>query len=571
MKKSAIVLFFAAMFSLQAMAQTIQEGVNNLNAERYQSARQIFEKLTTANPNNLEAVYWLGQTMLAQDDVAGARALYQKTLAANGNAPWVMVGMGQIDLMDGKAAEARQLFDAAIAASKGKKGNDPNILTAVARANVQAYTDQKKLGDLDYAIAKLNEAAQLAPNNPDIFVVLGNAYRKKHQGGDAVLAYRKAGNYAPALYRIASLYQSQRNWDAVVENLNSAIAADPRFAPAFYDLYYYNLLYKKDFATASQFADKYIAVADQSPENLYLKAQTEFVQAKYSDAISTAKQIISGTNNNPRPRVYRLLANSYLQAKDTASACSNADLLLQKASGEDLYGTDYILHATACGRNNPDMIRSDILTAVQMDSVPARQQETLNDAIENARANNNKLLEGELRLISYQLRQSQGRTVSPDELISYIAVPLYLGGNYQKADSVAQAYATAMPDSIHGYYWSALARTAIDTNMSQGLAMPMWEKVLSLAEGNKDRFKSQGIRAATSLAVYNTNIKQDRDAALTYVTRGLAFDPTNDNLLNIQKVLTQSARPSGGKPAETKTKTKTTAEGTKTKTKTKGR
>src|SRR5690606_73300 len=130
-------------------------------------AKQTFEKLTAANPNNLEAVYWLGQTMLAQEDIAGARALYQKTLAANGNAPWILAGMGHINLLDGKSAEARQMFEAAIAASKGKNANDVNILTAVGRANVQAYTDQKKLGDLEYAVAKLNEAAQIAPTNPD--------------------------------------------------------------------------------------------------------------------------------------------------------------------------------------------------------------------------------------------------------------------------------------------------------------------------------------------------------------------------------------------------------------------
>lgn len=556
----AIVLCLAALFSLRAFSQSVQEGVANLNAERYQSARKIFEGLTGANPNNLEAVYWLGQTLIAQDDVAGARALYQKTLSANGNAPWILAGMGQINLLDGKAAEARQMFDAAIAASKGKKGGDPAILTAVARANVQAYNDQKKLGDLDYAITQLNQAAQAAPTNPDIFVVLGNAYRKKHQGGDAVQAYRKAGNYAPALYRVASLYTSQRNWDAVTENLNAAVAADPKFAPAFYDLYIYNLLYKKDFATAASFADKYIAVADQSPENLYLKAQTEFVQEKYTDAISTANQIISGTNNNPRPRTYRLLANSYLRTKDTANACTNSDLLLQKAKGEDLYGTDYILHATACGKGNPTVMAQDIMTAVQMDSVPARQMETLNDAVENAKANGNRLLEGRLRLVSYQLR---GDKADKNELISLIAVPLYFGGDYQTADSVAQVYSAAAPDSIHGYYWSALARTAIDTNMQQGLAMPMWEKVLTIAEGSKERFVSQGVRSSTALAVYNTNIKQDRAAATGYVNRGLVFDPANEYLLGIQKALQP-----GRTPRATDTKTKTTDTGTKTKTKT---
>jgi Flp pilus assembly protein TadD len=565
MKKSAIVLLLAAFFSVGAVAQSVQEGVAHLNAERYQSARKVFEGLTASNPNNLEAVYWLGQTMLAQNDVAGARALYQKTLAANGNAPWMLAGMGHINLLEGKTAEARQMFDAAIAASKGKKGSDPGILTAVARANVQPYNDQNKLGDLDYAIAQLNLAAQAAPNNPDIFVVLGNAYRKKHQGGDAVLAYRKAGNYAPAFARIASLYESQRNWEAMVENLNSAIAADPKYAPAFFDLYYYNLLRKKDFATAASFADKYIAVADQSPENLYLKAQTDFVQEKYADAISTAQQIISGTNNNPRPRVYRLLANSYLRTKDTASACTNSELLLQKAKNEDLYGTDYILHATACGRGNPDLMGDDIVKAVQMDSVLSNQLEILNEAIDNAKANNNRLLEGRLRLVSYQLR---GDKADKGELISYIAVPLYFGGDYQTADSIAQLYSAAAPDSIHGYYWSALSRTAIDTNMQQGLAMPMWEKVLTIAEGNKERFASQGVRSSTALAVYNTNIKQDRATALEYVARGLAIDPTNEYLLNIQKALQGARTPRAG---DAKTKTKTDAAETKTKTKTKGK
>ncbi|HVF81940.1 MAG TPA: tetratricopeptide repeat protein, partial [Flavisolibacter sp.] len=520
MKKSVIVLSLAALFSFNAMAQTVQEGVSNYYAQRYQSARAVFEKLTASNPNNLEAVYWLGQTLIDQGDVAGAKALYSRTLSTNGNAPWILAGMGQINIIEGKSTEARAQFDQAIAASKGKKGPDPMILNAVGRANVQPYTDEKKIGDLDYAIARLNEAAQAAPTNPDIFLTLGNAYRKKHIGGDAIQAYRKAGNFAPALYRAAMLWESQRNSEAVQENLNAAIAADPRFAPAFYQLYYNNL-YKKDFAAAAGFADKYIAAADQSVENLYLKAQTEFVQEKFTEAIATSNQIIAGTQNNPRPRVYRLLANSYLKTKDTASACTNSNLFLAKASGEDLISMDYLLHARACGKGNPDLIRADIVKAIQMDSVLSRQITTLNEAIEDAKTNNFKLLEGELRLMSYTLRSPN---VDKGELISYIAVPFYLGENYAKADSVAQVYSAQAADSIHGYYWSALARTSIDTNMSQGLAIPMWDKVLSIAETSKERFASQGVRAATSLAVYHNNIKTDRATALGYVTRGLAFD-----------------------------------------------
>src|SRR6478672_1162462 len=132
MKKSAIVFFFAAFLSITAMAQTIQDGINDYYAERYQSAKSKFQKLIAANPNNMDATYWLGLADIATNDVAGAKSLYEKALAANGNSPLILAGMGQVDLMQGRAAEGRQRFEAAITASHGRKGNDPNVLNAVA-------------------------------------------------------------------------------------------------------------------------------------------------------------------------------------------------------------------------------------------------------------------------------------------------------------------------------------------------------------------------------------------------------------------------------------------------------
>jgi Flp pilus assembly protein TadD len=573
MKKSAIVLFFAAFLSITALAQNVQEGVNNFYAERYGSAKSVFEKLLATNPNNIEATYWLGQTNIAQDNITGAKAVYDKALAANGNAPLLLVGTGEIELLQGNQPAARQHFEQAITASKGRKGNDPAVLNAIGRANVDAYSDSKKLGDLDYAIAKLNEAAQLAPTNPDIFLNLGNAYRKKHQGSDAVQAYRKAGNFAPALYRTAMLYMTQTNyrqpdsWSVVLENLNNVITADPKFAPAYEQLYYYNLLGKQDFPTAESYATKYISSSDPSPENQYFLAQTQFVQKKYNDAITNAKNIISQTNNNPKPRVYRLLAYSYLGNKDTATACQYANEYLAKAKEEDLRGDDYLLHAYSCGKGNPDLIRADIFKAVQMDSVLSRQVMLLNDAAKEAKANGQRLLQGELDLMSYQIR---GKQTNPAELVN-IAVSFFFGGAYQKADSIAKAYSAIAPDSIYGYYWSALSLSAIDTTMQQGLAMESYQKSLDIAEKDKVRFKSQGIRAAQTLAIYNFNIKNDKTAAAGYVQRGLAFDPTNANLLNIQKVLNekpQAPAPQKSTPATKNTKTKT--EATKTKVKGKG-
>src|SRR5205809_207570 len=98
MKRSAIVMVLAVFLSLSSFAQSIQEGVNHLYAKRYQSAKSVFEKLLASNPNNIEAVYWLGQNFLAQKDIAGAKAVYDKALATNGNAPLLIVGAGNVDL-----------------------------------------------------------------------------------------------------------------------------------------------------------------------------------------------------------------------------------------------------------------------------------------------------------------------------------------------------------------------------------------------------------------------------------------------------------------------------------------
>lgn len=564
MKKSAIALFFAASLSVTALAQSVQDGINDLYAERYQSAKSTFEKLIASNPNNIEATYWLGQTDIANNDVAGAATLYQKALATSNNAPLLLVGEGNVELLQGKAADARQHFETAINATHTRRGNNPDILNAVGRAVEEAYS-QANQTDLDYAIAKLTEASQLAPNNPNIWYNLGNAYRKKRDGANAVTSYRKAGNFAPALYRTGLIYQTQTSWrqpnmgwDIVLENYNNAIAADPRFAPAYLELYNYYLLAKQDFTSAENYAKKYVASSDPSPENDYLIAQTDFVQKKYNDAINIGKNIISQTNGNAKARVYRMLAFSYMGNKDTTTACQYANDFFTHAKNEDeVYASDYLMHAQACGRNNPNVILADIEKARTKD--PQQAATVLKEALDDARTSGNKLLEGELSLILYGM---QGTNANAQNLVG-IGVEFYQGGDLQKADSLFQVYSKAYPDSIYGYFWDARLKAQIDTNMSQGLAVPQYEQVLRIAATDTARafYKNVGVGAAGYLTGYYNNIKDDRATALSYIEKGLAIDPTNETLLKYQKILSQRQQTSATKEKTTPTKEKTKGKG----------
>lgn len=561
MKKTAIVLFFSALFSLTAFAQSVPEGVNHLYAERNASAKAVFEKLLASNPNNIEAVYWLGQTHIANENVAEARAVYEKALAANGNAPLVLVGMGHVELLENKTTEARQRFETAISLSKGKRGSDPNVLNAIGRANVNA-----KAGDVNYAITQLNAAAQAAPTNADIFLNLGNAYRKAQNGGLAVTNYMKATQvnpkFAPAFFQMARLYKTQRNWEIVTRDLNNAVQADPKFAPAYEELYFHNIMTTRDFNAAEQYANQYIANSDPSVDNDYIKASTAYVQKKYDEAISVANNIVSTSGTNAKPRVFRLLAYSHLEKGDTSSAKQSIDQFFAKAKEDDIIGQDLILKAKIYAKEDPAIVAQSYVAAARMDSVLSNQLSFLSEGIESFKASGQKNLEADLRLAAYQLKPNPNTA----ELFQ-IGLPYYMAGNYQRADSLFNAYAVALPDSIYGHYWSALSRSRIDTTMSQGLAIPAYERTLQIAESDKVRFKSQGFQSAGYLAAYHVNVKGDKAAGITFLQKALEFDPTNTAIQKNLQVLQRPATPQKTAPAKKPTQTsgKTTAASSKSK------
>jgi cytochrome c-type biogenesis protein CcmH/NrfG len=90
--------FLSALFitvgTLQA--QSVDQGKRFAYYTRYKSAKDVLEKVLASNPNNIDAMYWLGQVLIETKDSAAAQALYQRGLASNGSAPLLLVGMGQI-------------------------------------------------------------------------------------------------------------------------------------------------------------------------------------------------------------------------------------------------------------------------------------------------------------------------------------------------------------------------------------------------------------------------------------------------------------------------------------------
>lgn len=539
MKKISITFLVAGLLFVSAIqAQSIQDGVKDLYAKRYKSAKAAFEKLLASNPNDIEATYWLGQAHIAMDDTIGAKKVYEKALLASANAPLVIVGMGQVELMQNKVSEARQRFETAITMTKGRKGNDPVILNAVGRAITETYSDKKKIGDINFAIQKLEEASQEKIKDEsllaDIYLNLGNAYRKAKPGESGGLAYQ---NYQKSIdadpkfpvphYRMAQLFNSQRNWDLYEKHLKDAIAKDARYAPAYYDLSYHRMG-KLDFAAAEDYAKKYSDNSDPDPSNEYLRASILYVQKKYDESLNLAKSIISRSGDKPKPQLYKLIAYNLLDKKDTAAAKPYVDDFFAKEKPDEITAMDYKLKADVYSAipGQEDVVFNSYLEGVEADTIMENKIDLLKKGAEFFKSKGQREKEGDLLAKVVQIK--------PNPTINdrfYAGVAYYFGGAYPKSYAIFDTVLQKNPDEIYGYEWKFNNAKLIDTLKQDSIAVPDALKLLTFTEKDTVKYKKQYVSAVSFLAIYYANKAGDKEKAIEYLKKWQSMDPVNKDAI----------------------------------------
>lgn len=531
--KISITFLVAGLLAITGIkAQSVQEGVKDLYAERYKSAKATFEKLIAANPNNIEATYWLGQNYIAMDNVPGARDVYAKALLASANAPLIIVGMGHVELLENKISESRQRFEAAITMTRGKKGDDPVILNAIGRAIVNTYNDKEKKGDINYAVEKLEAAALRDPNNAEIFLNLGNAYLKAKPGeggGRAFESYKKANtanpNFAPPYFRLAKLFYSQKNWELYEQYLNEAISKDPRFAPAYYDLYYLKLLNRNpDFAAAEDYAKKYIANSDPDPQNDYIRVQTLWAKKDFDGAIAGAKNIIAQVGTQTKARVYKLIADSYVQKKDTAQGKEYIDNYFAKEKPEEIDALDYKLKADIYSAipGQEDVVFSSYQEGVKADTVIDNKIELLKQGAAFFKARGQREKEGDLIALLIQVKPKQVINDFFDATRAY-----YFGLAYAKSRDMSLKMVEKYPTEVYGYEWALNNSKIIDSTKQDSIAVPDALKLEEFSVKDTAKFKKQYISATSYLALYYANIAGDKNKAIEYLKKWQSVDLAN--------------------------------------------
>ena len=516
-----IILFFISVGAmLTAPSQMLEQSIQQTYYQRYQTAANTLHKILQVNSNNTAAWYYLTKDYLLENKLQKAIDSIQLAPVEVKADPWYKVAYGALLLEQSKKEDAAGYFNSAI---KDTKEKDAAILAAVADAQIQSKT-----GDVAYAIDLLNKAIKRDKKNASLYVLLGDAYMKSSNGSDAFKAYQQAteidNSYAAAYHKLGEIFVTQKNPEMYVSYFQKAIAADPNYAPSIYRLYVYE--FNRNPARAMEYYKDYLSKSDVSMENQYDLADLFYLNKKYNEAIQKAHTIIKDQGEKVQPRLFKLISYSYAEQKDSANAFDYMQQYFSKEADSNKVAKDYLL----MGNLYASVKKNDSLAFTCFEQAVAKERNASEllkyyKQFADLAADHKNFSEQAKWLGRYY--NASNKTTNID--LFNLALAYYRSEQFAAADSAFGIYISKYPDQSFGYYWQAKSKALQDKDMSQGLAVDAYQKLIEVLEKNPNdaNFKKWIVEAYAYLAAYETNTQKDYAEAVNYFEKVLEVDPEN--------------------------------------------
>lgn len=537
MKHLFILTTALLLTALVTQAQTIDDAKKDIYYERYETAKNNLQTIIKNPDAAPEAWYLLSEIYLEQKKMDSAVSILkpkydvfvQQDVSKKSN-PLVYIGWAHVLLDSNKTTEARALIEDVLSASRNK---DEIALWAAGKANVESVH-----GDSLWAVELLKQAVKRDKKNPQIYVTLGDAYRRLIDGSNAVIAYDQALNYksdlAEAMFKKGRIYKSQNNPIIYVDRFNQALEMDSTYTPALYELYYY--YYFRDVKRAADYLNAYIRHAEPSPEHEYMLADLNYVSKNYKEAIIDAKNIITKYGEDAEPRMYKMMAYSYASLGDSAAALDNMNVYFDKQDDTSFVSKDYELKAKLLETLNPDKSTSVELyrKAIAMEKDTSIKVDYYASLADLQKELGNREREAIWREKIYKTKPNATNL----DLYKW-GMALYSDKDYVGADTVFAMYAEKYPEQLHGYLWRARANALIDTSMTLGLAVPHYKKLAEVAILDSVKNERVLLTAYEYLGAYEANITKNYLNSIGWFNKIIAIDPENVDANNNVKILSK--------------------------------
>ena len=338
-----IVFGAAATFLLSfASAQTVSEGIINLDSHKYAKAKEIFNQMIAKSPT-AENYYYLGYSYLSQfePNFELAKENFDKGLAIDSKSYLNKIGLATIKLGKGQKASAiAELTQVA----KESKEKDAEVLYRIG----EALTMFENNNDPALAITFINKAIEKAQKYgvpAYYYYTLGDAYRLTRDPGNAMTAYDRASevakNKASVFYRMATLWMAAKQYKKAEENIVKAINTDSTYAPAYKAQAQYNKIFQKHEETTQSLIN-YTKYADEDPSTALEIAKLYFINSDFAESKATLDKVFDKVND---PIKFKLRAYLQYNENDFVNAKTNLETYYAKIEQSRIIPSDAGLEA----------------------------------------------------------------------------------------------------------------------------------------------------------------------------------------------------------------------------------
>lgn len=534
----ASVVFFSSF----AYAQTLQDGINSLDSDKYAAAKANFTAMIAKEPST-ENYFYLGNTFLKQGepDFAKATENFNKGLAADKKGYLNRIGLAAVKLGKGDKSGIAEI-QSVVSDSREK---DAEVLFRAA----EALTLFEKNNAPDLAIQYLNKAIERAKKDVPAYYyyTLGDAYRLKRVPGDAMTAYDKAlplaKNKASVYTRMGTLWMAAQQWQQAKQNIDKAIATDATYAPAYKALAAYDIKYQEN-AKATQDLINYTKYADEDPYTQLEIAKLYFTNEDYANSKVTLDKIFDKIDD---PIKFKLRAYINYADGQYAEAKQNMDTFVAQAEKSRVQPADQGLMgliAAGLAKTETDATKKAALQTESQQKVAiakAAKDETLKWDIELIKlngggANQASIDAGPTSPEIEGFKKQVAANPQDSDALYKLANAYQEVKNWDGAIVTWQKMSTLLPDWAPAYYSQGYAYQQKGNNEA---AKTSYEKFINTVKPADMEANKQTLAYAYFAVAY---LEKDKDLAKAkdYVAKSLQLDPSYQDAVKLNEQLNGS-------------------------------
>ncbi len=529
----AAVVFFANF----ASAQTLQDGINSIDSDKFAQAKTNFTNMIATAPT-AENYFYLGNTFLKQGepDFASATENFNKGMAADGKSYLNKIGLAAVKLGKGDKSAIAEI-QKIVTDSREK---DAEVLFRAA----EALTLFENNNSPDLAIQFLNKAIERASKKEVpayYYYTLGDAYRLKRIPGDAMTAYDKAlplaKNKASVYTRIGTLWMAAQQWQQAKTSIEKAIATDATYAPAYKALAAYDIKYQQN-AKATQDLINYTKYADEDPYTQLEIAKLYFTNEDYANSKTVLDKIFDKVQDpiKFKLRAYQLYAEGkYSEAKQAMDTfVSQAEKSRVQPADQGLQG----LIAAGLAKTETDAAKKSALTTESQQKIAiakAAKDETMKWDLELANISGGGAVSqssvdaGPTNPTIEGLKQKVAANAQDSDSLFKLATAYQDAKNWNGAILTWQKMIALLPDWAPAYYSQGYSYQQAGNNDAAKIA---YEKFISTVKPADQEANKQTLAYAYFAVAY---MSKDSDVAKTkdYLAKSLQLDPTYQDAVKL--------------------------------------